>query len=183
MAAADLALIGMAAAVLAVISQIYIPTPGGVPATIQILGVVLVGTVLGWKRGVIATLVYILLGAAGLPVFSGFHGGMGVLTGMAGGYVLAWPILAFLAGISLPMLKDKPRASLALSLILTLAGVMIDEAAGALQWSLLSGSQSFFMIMIYSFTAFIPKDIILAVIAVLAGRRIRRTLKSMGHLS
>ncbi|MCA5010971.1 biotin transporter BioY, partial [Clostridioides difficile] len=66
----------MFAAVLAVISQLSIPMPTGVPITIQIFGVALIGTVLGWKLGFLATLIYILLGAVGLPVFSNFRGGI-----------------------------------------------------------------------------------------------------------
>ena len=64
----EMVLAGMFAAVLAVISQLSIPTPAGVPVTIQVFGVALVGAVLGWKLGLCSVLVYILIGAAGLPV-------------------------------------------------------------------------------------------------------------------
>ena len=56
-------LVGMFAAVLAVISQISLPMPTGVPITIQVFGVALVGAVLGSRLGTTATLVYVLLGA------------------------------------------------------------------------------------------------------------------------
>jgi biotin transport system substrate-specific component len=81
----NLVLVGMFAAVMAVISQISLPMPTGVPITIQVFGIALIGTVLGWKLGGLATIVYILLGAIGLPVFSSFRGGVQVLAGMAGG--------------------------------------------------------------------------------------------------
>lgn len=95
----DLVLVGMFAAVLAVISQISLPMPSGVPITIQVFGIALVGAVLGWKRGFLATVVYILIGAVGVPVFANFRGGLEVLTGMSGGYILAWPVMALLCGI------------------------------------------------------------------------------------
>ena len=58
----SLALTGVSAAILTVISQISIPLPTGVPVTIQLFGIALVGTILGWKQGCMAVLVYILLG-------------------------------------------------------------------------------------------------------------------------
>ena len=61
----ELVIGGMFAALLAVISQLSIPMPSGVPITIQILGVALVGSVLGWRLGLFATITYILIGAVG----------------------------------------------------------------------------------------------------------------------
>ena len=66
----EMVLVGMFAAVLAVISQISLPMPTGVPITIQVFGVALVGAVLGSRLGTTATLVYVLLGAIGLPIFA-----------------------------------------------------------------------------------------------------------------
>ena len=68
----EMVLVGMFAAVLAVISQISLPMPTGVPITIQVFGVALVGAVLGSRLGTTATLVYVLLGAIGLPIFANF---------------------------------------------------------------------------------------------------------------
>ena len=81
----ELVIGGMFAALLAVISQLSIPMPSGVPITIQILGVALVGSVLGWRLGLFATITYILIGAVGLPVFANFSGGFSKLVGVTGG--------------------------------------------------------------------------------------------------
>ena len=74
----NIALIGMMAALMAVISQISIPMPTGVPVTLQIFGLAFIGMMLGWKRGFFAILIYILIGAAGAAgeqVIQGFvHG-------------------------------------------------------------------------------------------------------------
>ena len=83
----ELVIGGMFAALLAVISQLSIPMPSGVPITIQILGVALVGSVLGWRLGLFATITYILIGAVGLPVFANFSGGFSKLVGVTGGYI------------------------------------------------------------------------------------------------
>ena len=88
MSTRDIVLIGMFAALLAAFSQISLPMPTGVPITIQAFGVALVGVVLGWKRALFSTIVYILLGAVGLPVFANFQGGLRVITGLTGGIFL-----------------------------------------------------------------------------------------------
>ena len=176
----SLVLMGVSAAVLTVISQISIPMPTGIPITIQLFGIALVGTILGWKRGAIATLVYILLGCAGLPVFSNFRGGLQCLTGMTGGYILAWPVMAALSGIRVK--HSSQMVVLLASIALSVTGLMIVELAGAFQWSLLTSEMSFGAIVAYSFVAFIPKDIVLTVLAVLTGSRIRRLLVKAGSL-
>lgn len=181
MATRDVVLTGMFAALLTAVSQISLPMPTGVPVTIQAFGVALCGAVLGWKRGALSTLVYILLGAVGLPVFANFQGGLRVITGFSGGYVLAWPLMAILCGIPVSK-KLSGSVNLLLSLILAVAGMLVMEAAGGLQWAFLSGDQTFGMIMAYSFVAFIPKDTVLTVAAVIVGRQIRKTLIRGGYL-
>lgn len=176
----EIVLIGMFAAVLTVISQISLPMPSGVPITIQLFGIALVGAVLGWKMGFLATVVYILIGAVGLPVFSNFQGGFAVLTGMTGGYILGWPVMAALSGIR-PAWKSKPL-NLAVMIVLALLGMMFVEFTGALQWSHLAADRSLSAIMVYSFVAFIPKDAVLTVLAVILGTQIRRPLIRAGYL-
>lgn len=110
--------IGISAALIAICSWIQIPLT--VPITLQTMGVCLVSGLLGFKRGTLATLVYILLGAIGVPVFAGFSGGIGVLFGTTGGYILGflfsgllyWLITHFL-GTKLPVMI----AAMALGLI------------------------------------------------------------------
>lgn len=72
----SMVMVGMFAAFLAVMSQISLPMPTGVPITIQVFAVALVGVVLGWKLGLAAVVVYILIGAVGAPVFANFQGGI-----------------------------------------------------------------------------------------------------------
>ena len=81
----DLIYISLFAALMAI--GAWISVPGVVPFTLQTFVVFATAGLLGWKRGTIAVLVYILLGAIGVPVFSGFRGGFGVLIGPTGGYI------------------------------------------------------------------------------------------------
>ena len=69
-----------------------------VPITAQTLGVMLAGSVLGARRGGLSQLVLVLLVAAGLPLLSGWRGGISVLVGPSGGFLLAWPFAAFMIG-------------------------------------------------------------------------------------
>jgi biotin transport system substrate-specific component len=170
----ELVLGGMFAAVLAVTSQISIPMPTGVPITIQVFGVTLVGVVLGWRLGLFAAITYILLGAVGLPVFANFRGGFGVLTGVTGGYIWAWPFLAALSGIK-PKAENK-YVKTGFIILFSLLGLIIVETAGGLQWAALAGDQSVSGIFIYSLTAFVPKDILLTILAVLVGLPIRKRI-------
>ena len=82
----DLVYISMFTVLIAICSWISIPA--AVPFTLQTLGVFLAVGILGGKRGTMAVLVYILLGAIGIPVFAGFSGGIGVLTGTTGGFIV-----------------------------------------------------------------------------------------------
>ncbi|MCQ2417740.1 MAG: biotin transporter BioY [Oscillospiraceae bacterium] len=86
--AIDMAYIGIGAALIAICSWISIPTT--VPFTLQTFAIFLLLGLLGGKKGTLSVLVYILLGAIGLPVFANFSSGMGVLLGNTGGYIIGF---------------------------------------------------------------------------------------------
>ena len=81
----DMTLISMMTALMAVCAWITIPS--AIPFTMQTFGVFITLRLLGGRNGTLAILLYILLGAAGVPVFSGFGAGIGVLAGPTGGYI------------------------------------------------------------------------------------------------
>ena len=96
----DVALVATFAAFIAVCAIVPpIPTPSAVPITLQTLGVILAGLVLGWRRGALAALLYLALGLAGLPIFAEGTGGLAVLSKPSAGYLLAFPFAAALAGV------------------------------------------------------------------------------------
>ena len=128
----NIVLAGMFAAFLAVMSQVSLPMPTGVPITVQVFAVALVGVILGWKRGVLAVLVYILIGAVGVPVFANFKGGLSVLTGLTGGYIIAWPVMTILCGIQ-PKTQNA-KLNMTVNIILSLVGLAVCEGVGA-RWT------------------------------------------------
>lgn len=84
----DTVYIALFAVIMAVCAWISIPTT--VPFTMQTFGVFIAMGLLGGRRGTVSILVYILLGAVGIPVFSGFSGGVGILFGTTGGYIIGF---------------------------------------------------------------------------------------------
>jgi biotin transport system substrate-specific component len=96
----QLALTALMAAVMCVISPWSIPV-GPIPLSFATLGVYLCVYLLGWQWGTVSVLIYLLLGAAGMPVFSSFSGGLGKLLGPTGGYLIGYLALAILSGLAI----------------------------------------------------------------------------------
>jgi len=95
----DICFISVFTAIIAASAQISVPMPAGVPFTMQTFAVLLAGVILGAKRGAAAAFIYIALGAAGVPIFSSFRGGLGVIFGATGGFILSFPPMALCAGV------------------------------------------------------------------------------------
>ena len=114
----DLVLIALFAALMALCA--WVTVPYAVPFTMQTFGVFLALLLLGGKRGTICMAVYLLLGAVGLPVFSGFRGGVGALVGSTGGYLVGFIVSALLMW-ALSGFARKSRWTLAASMALSLA--------------------------------------------------------------
>lgn len=127
----DLVQIALFAAIIAILSQISIPTPFGVPISLQTFAAALCGYFLGAKKGAASLLVWIAIGAVGVPVFTGFRGGFAVLLGLTGGFIYGFIPLVLLCGVEL---KHKP-----LRIALGAAGILACHLCGAVQYALLMG--------------------------------------------
>ena len=168
----DIVLIGIFAALIAVCSWISIPT--AVPFTLQTFGVFMAVEVLGGKRGTLSVLVYLLLGAVGLPVFAGFTGGMGIITGSTGGY-----FVGFLLGAMIMWLLETVLPNGTVTGILSmLAGLLVCYALGTLwfMWVFTknSGPVSLMTVLGWCVIPFIIPDLIKIALAWLLSRRLRR---------
>lgn len=166
----DICLIGVFTAVTAVSAQIIIPIPG-VPFTMQTFAVLLTGIVLGAKKGAVSVLAYVLLGAVGVPVFSGFTGGLQSVAGPTGGFILAFPLMAVLAGLG-DRLKDKSKAFLLLFLALAL---IVSYVLGVGMFSLIT-KNSFSVGFTVCVLPFIIPDILKAVLAASLGGVLKKEL-------
>ncbi len=96
----DLALIAIFAGIVAALGIVPAFTPPGfsVPITAQSLGVMLAGSVLGARRGGLSLVLFLVLVATGLPLLAGGRGGLGVFAGPSAGFLLAWPVAAYVIG-------------------------------------------------------------------------------------
>ena len=116
--------IAVATALMAVCAWISIPAP--VPFTLQTFGIFFAAGLLGKNKGTIAVLVYILLGAIGLPVFSGGRGGLGIILGETGGYIMGFLPASYICGAICE--KNKKPLMLFASMVL---GLIVCYASGS----------------------------------------------------
>lgn len=134
----------------------------GVPITAQTLAIMLCGTILGSKRGGQAVLLFLLLVALGMPLLSGGNGGLGVFMSASGGFLIGWPIAAYVIGL----ITEKCRRG-SLTLVATLAsfigGAVVMYIFGIIGMSIVLKKtvwQCAVLVLV-----FVPGDIIKAIIA------------------
>lgn len=122
----DIALIAGFAAIIAVCAILpSLKVAGPVPITLQTFGVLLAGAVLGSKRGFLAVSLYLVVGLAGLPVFSGGGAGPGVFAGPSVGYLIGFPLAAGLCGF---IVERLPREQVAKSVPLVFLAGLLSSA-------------------------------------------------------
>lgn len=155
------------AAVIAATAWISIPIPIGVNLTLQIFGVCLAGFYLGAKRGFAATAVYIIMGAVGMPVFSLFTGGVGVLIGASGGFLWGFLFTAFICGLSVKI------NSKTLKIITIFSAVLVCHIIGVIQFCLISGVNIWAAFLSASLP-FLAKDLIVALVASFVAKKIKK---------
>ncbi|MBP5379149.1 MAG: biotin transporter BioY [Ruminococcus sp.] len=171
----ELVLIAMFAAVMAVCSWIAIPI-GSIPVTLQTFGVFCALSLLGGRNGTFSIAVYILLGAVGLPVFTGFKGGIGALTGPTGGYIIGFILMALLYWVGTKLLGDK----LPVKIGLLTAGLAVCYLFGTI-WFVFGYSKggndmSFYKALKLCVIPFVPFDIIKLVLAAVISGRVKKQL-------
>ncbi|MFC3024495.1 biotin transporter BioY [Vibrio zhugei] len=134
----------------------------GVPITAQTLGIMLCGTILGAKRGAQAVLLFLLLVAIGLPLLAGGNGGLGVFFSVSGGFLLSWPIAAFIIGW---IVEKCHTGSLALvaGLASVIGGIIVVYIFGIVGMSIVLKKNLWECAIMASI--FLPGDIIKAIIA------------------
>lgn len=130
----DLALIAAFAALIAACAYIGgIPVGGGqVAITLQTFGVMLAGCVLGAVRGFLAVSLYLLLGAAGLPVFSEHSSGLGAFTGISAGYLWTFPLAALVAGFLVQYVAGRRRTIALVVFACAVPGMVVNHLGGVI---------------------------------------------------
>jgi biotin transport system substrate-specific component len=168
-------LVALFAALTAVLAYVVVPLPfSPVPISGQSLAVMLVGPVLGRSKALASMSVYILLGVAGLPVFSGGRAGIGTLLGPTGGYIVGFAAGAWVTG-SL-WTRDHKRWRLWLALVV--GGVLVVATFGAVHLSVVTDI-GIRQAIVMGVLPFIPGDLLKVSVAywLLATRSVQRLMR------
>lgn len=162
-----------------ILSQIAVPTPFGIPLTLQTLAVCLCGFVLGVRYGTASMILYVLMGAIGLPVFFGFHGGIScIIAEPTGGFLIGFIPLAALCGVKKHLFYAKNGRIFAI--LLGILGVIICHVCGALLYSTVTHIPLLASIAVVSLP-FIAKDVISCILAYFISGKIIYSLNKYGY--
>lgn len=171
------------AALTAVCSQIIVPLPfTPVPINLAYLAVLVCGGVLGAKKGAVAMAVYILLGAVGAPVFAGLSGGLGVLAGPTGGYIIGYlpmaAVMGFLAGKNTAARDKKTAKNIGLTILKGLPAVALGYAFGT-AWFMVYSGTGLLTALLMCVVPFVPGDVLKIVAAGAICEALRIPMRSM----
>ncbi|AXH00262.1 biotin transporter BioY (plasmid) [Deinococcus wulumuqiensis] len=144
----------------------------GVPITAQSMGAMLAGAVLGARRGALSQLLFLLLVAAGLTLLAGGRGGLGVFAGPTGGFLLSWPVAAYVIGWLHERFWDRLNFALSLGIIL-LGGVVVVYAIGN-AWLSYAAPMPYLKATLAA-GPFLPGDLLKAVLSASVALTVRRT--------
>lgn len=178
----EIALIAMFVAVICVCSWIQIPLGEPfAPFTLQTFAVFTAVGILGLKGGLTAVIVYILIGAVGLPVFAGFKGGIGALMGTTGGYIIGFIFTALAEGLIIKTFKRK-IPSLIFGMLL---GLILCYAFGTAWFIIIytktKGTVSIASALAWCVTPYIVPDLAKIALAITITKSVQKT-KLLGNM-
>lgn len=141
-----------------------------VPITLQTLFVSLAGLLLGPRLGAVAMLTYVMAGAAGLPVYAGGALGVAYLFGPTGGYLLAFPLAAYVTGVLVDRTNTRGWLGALRMTVAVFAGTLVVFAGGFAQLAALTGDPA--MALRVGVLPFLFGDVVKVVLAVVIARRL-----------
>jgi len=169
----DMALIGVMVALMCVLGPLSIPI-GAVPVSLTMFTTWLAAYILGGKKSGVAVLIYLLIGAVGLPVFSGATGGLAKLVGATGGYLIGFLPMAIISGFFV----NKFYKNYAMQVIGMLLGMVVCYTFGTIWFMILMnmGLMESLAICVFPFILF---DFAKLAFAIIVGRTVRTALSSV----
>lgn len=177
--ATDLALVASFAALIAVCSLVAVNVGAvPVPITLQTFAVLLAGMVLGPRRAVLAVLLYLAVGLAGLPVFAGAKGGLGVLAAPSAGYLLSFPLAAWVSGLIVARIRARGLA--ATTAVLVGAGIAATLVIYAVGVPVMAWRAEMSLTAAFTFNAaFVPFDAVKLALAAVTGAAVLRAFPAL----
>ena len=150
----DMTLTAVMAALICIAGPLVIPA-GPIPLSLATFAVYLAGAVTGKKAGTAAAALYLLIGIAGIPVFSGFSGGFQKLAGVTGGYLAGYLPCAFLSGLGAEQAEKKGRIWL-LPVMMTVGTAVLYTIGTA--WFMIQSGNAFGTALSLCVVPFLPGD-------------------------
>ena len=173
----SLALTAIFAAITVVFAQISIPLPfTPIPLSLSVAGSYLAGAILPVRYAVYSQLIYILLGIVGLPVFSGFSGGIGHIAWPTGGYIAAYPLMALLVSLVSSRFQKKTPAAFGLGMLAALAVCYLFGSV----WYSVVGNITLAQAFLGAVIPFIPMDLVKIVLLSVFAAALHKALKKAG---
>lgn len=172
----DLVMTAVMAAVICVLGPLSIPI-GPVPISLTMFAIFITLYVIGMKRGTIAVVIYLLIGLAGLPVFSGFEGGAAKIAGPTGGYLWGFIPMALISGAVI----DRCAKKVWLCIIAMIAATAVLYILGT-AWFVFSMKTTVSYALGVCVFPFIPVDLVKIVVSALLGPVLRDALTKAGVL-
>lgn len=163
----DMTTIAVMAALLCVAGPLTVAI-GPIPLSLATFAVYLAGAVLGWKRGTAAVAIYLLIGLVGVPVFSGFSGGVQKLAGVTGGYLIGYLPCALITGLAAG--ENKPAWALPACMAAGTAALYLIGTA----WFMAQTGNTLAASMGMCVLPFLPGDAVKIVVASLVAAPVRR---------
>ena len=159
-------------AIIVICALITVPAP--VPFTLQTLGVFVACIFLGFKWSFLSVLAYIFIGALGLPVFSGFQGGLGALFGPTGGFIIGFLFIPVVNGVLSLFFSKKLRW------LYLLIGLILCYALGSVWFMVYSGESSYYAVLLTTVLPFVLPDLIKLVLAFKVANLLNVALSKLG---
>lgn len=166
----DIVYIGLFAALIAVCAWISIPMT--VSFTLQTCAVCLTAGLLGWKRGTLTIIIYIMLGMVGLPVFTGFKSGIAAVTGPTGGYIVGFIFTALIVGFA----ADKLGKKLWVNVISMAVGILVCYLFGTV-WFMIAYKVTFMSALTTCVIPFLIPDACKIAIAAILVNKLKKFVK------
>lgn len=164
------------AALMCVLCPLSVPI-GPVPISLSILVIILTVVVLGTWRALVSYTVYLLLGAVGMPVFSGFQGGLAKLAGPTGGYLAGFWLLILIGGL----LMERSKRNLWLTMAAMALGIGVDYVLGTGWFVFQTGSTVAHALEVCVYP-FVPFDLAKVAVGVPFGLLVWKSLTRAGIL-
>lgn len=173
-----LTLIGIMTAITCILGPLSIAIPmSPVPISFTTLALYFSTIILGWKKGTVSCMIYLLIGFMGIPVFSGFTSGPGKLFGPTGGYLISFTFMVLVAGY----FADRFPGKIHMYVLGMILGTIITYGVGSV-WLAYQANLSFKAALVAGVLLYIPGDVAKIIIAIINGPIIKRGIQKAGYL-